>query len=80
MYYPSSSPPQALIDTGCVTKKTLVKTPKPSLFSRPVRPASSERKVRIEEPDCVFYEPTISCCLRLSQMLPNERHWNQCLP
>ncbi|XP_042341203.1 general transcription factor 3C polypeptide 1 [Plectropomus leopardus] len=71
---------QALIDIGCVTKKTLVKTPKPSLFGRSVHQTSSETKVKTEEPDAVYYEPTISCCLRLCQMLPNERHWNCCLP
>uniref|UniRef100_A0A8D3EFK6 B-block binding subunit of TFIIIC domain-containing protein n=1 Tax=Scophthalmus maximus TaxID=52904 RepID=A0A8D3EFK6_SCOMX len=67
---------QALLDMGCLTKKTLVKSPKPSLFSRPVCPTRSEMGEMLEEPDAVFYEPTISCCLRLSQVLPNERHWN----
>uniref|UniRef100_A0A3B4ZLA2 General transcription factor IIIC subunit 1 n=1 Tax=Stegastes partitus TaxID=144197 RepID=A0A3B4ZLA2_9TELE len=71
---------QALIDLGCVTKKTLVKSPKPSLFSRPARQTRSEPKVKTEEPDTVFYEPTVSCCLRLCQVLPNERHWNNCIP
>ncbi|XP_041790222.1 general transcription factor 3C polypeptide 1 [Chelmon rostratus] len=71
---------QALIDMGCVTKKTLVKTPKPSLFARSGQQTRSETNVTIEEPDTVFYEPTISCCLRLSQVLPNERHWNYCIP
>lgn len=65
---------------GCVTKKTLVKCPKPSLFARSVHQTRSETKVKIEEPDTVFYEATISCCLRLGQVLPNERHWNYCLP
>ncbi|XP_073327021.1 general transcription factor 3C polypeptide 1 isoform X3 [Pagrus major] len=69
---------QALIDMGCVTKKTVVKAPKPSLFSRSVPQTRSETKVKLEEP--VYYEPTISCCLRLSQVLPNERHWNYNLP
>lgn len=72
--------PQALIDMGCLTKKTLVKGPKPSLFARSVHQTRREAEVKIEEPDSVFYEPTISCCLRLSQVLPNERHWNYCLP
>ncbi|XP_040001751.1 general transcription factor 3C polypeptide 1 [Xiphias gladius] len=71
---------QALIDMGCVTKKTLVKGPKPSLFTRSVHQTRSETEVKIEEPGAVFYEPTISCCLRLSQVLPNERHWNYCIP
>uniref|UniRef100_A0A3B4UME3 Ral transcription factor IIIC subunit 1 n=1 Tax=Seriola dumerili TaxID=41447 RepID=A0A3B4UME3_SERDU len=71
---------QALIDMGCVTKKTLVKGPKPSLFTRSVHQTRRETDVKIEEPDTVFYEPTISCCLRLSQVLPNERHWNYCIP
>ncbi|KAM9363755.1 general transcription factor 3C polypeptide 1 [Symphorus nematophorus] len=71
---------QALLDMGCVTKKTLVKVPKPSLFSRPVHQTRSETKVKLEEPDTVFYEPTISCVLRLAQVLPNERHWNCSLP
>ncbi|MED6289868.1 hypothetical protein CHARACLAT_007371, partial [Characodon lateralis] len=68
---------QALIDLGCVTKRTLVKDPKPSLFSRSV-PTNREATVTIEEPDTVFYEPTISCCLRLCRVLPNERRWNDC--
>ncbi|XP_070771379.1 general transcription factor 3C polypeptide 1 [Enoplosus armatus] len=71
---------QVLIDLGCLTKKTLVKCPKPSLFARSVHRTTSETKAKIEEPDTVFYEPTISCCLRLSQVLPNERHWNYCTP
>ncbi|XP_070828041.1 general transcription factor 3C polypeptide 1 [Chaetodon trifascialis] len=71
---------QALLDLGCVTKKTLVKFPKPSLFSRSGQPTRIETKVKIEEADSVFYEPTISCCLRLAQVFPNERHWNYCLP
>ncbi|XP_044044024.1 general transcription factor 3C polypeptide 1 [Siniperca chuatsi] len=71
---------QALIEMGCLTKKTLVKGPKLSLFAHSVHQKRSETEVKIEEPDTVFYEPTISCCLRLSQVLPNERHWNYCLP
>ncbi|XP_041838036.1 general transcription factor 3C polypeptide 1-like [Melanotaenia boesemani] len=67
---------QALIDLGCITKKTLVKDPKPSLFARSVHQRRSETTVNVEEPDTVFYEPTISCCLRLCRVLPNERHWN----
>ncbi|KAM4751478.1 general transcription factor 3C polypeptide 1 [Anableps anableps] len=70
---------QALIDLGCVTKRSLIKDPKPSLFSCSA-PANRESTVMIEEPDTVFYEPTISCCLRLCRVLPNERHWNDCLP
>ncbi|KAK2817334.1 hypothetical protein Q5P01_025525 [Channa striata] len=71
---------QALIDMGCVTKKTIVPSPKPSLFSRSVNTTRSETDVKLEEPDQVYYEPTISCCLRLGQVLPNERHWNYCIP
>uniref|UniRef100_A0A671TTZ8 Ral transcription factor IIIC subunit 1 n=1 Tax=Sparus aurata TaxID=8175 RepID=A0A671TTZ8_SPAAU len=71
---------QALIHMGCVTKKTGVRVPKASLFSRPVPQATSETTAKPEEPDTVYYEPTISCCLRLSQVLPNERHWNYHLP
>ncbi|XP_056265529.1 general transcription factor 3C polypeptide 1-like isoform X2 [Pseudoliparis swirei] len=68
---------QALMDMGCVTKKTQVKAPKCSLFSRPrARQTREEAKVLSE----VFYEPTISCCLLLSQVLPNERHWNYRIP
>ncbi|XP_063738883.1 general transcription factor 3C polypeptide 1 isoform X2 [Eleginops maclovinus] len=70
---------QALTDAGCVTRKTLERASKPSLFARSVK-TSSETKAMMEEPDCVYYEPTISCCLRLGQMLPNERHWNSCMP
>ncbi|XP_032419900.1 general transcription factor 3C polypeptide 1 [Xiphophorus hellerii] len=66
---------QALIELGCVTKRTLVKDPKPSLFSGSA-PASRGSTVSLEEPDAVFYEPTISCCLQLCRVLPNERHWN----
>lgn len=75
---PSSPPPQALVDMGCVLRKTLVKSAKPSLFSPPAGPAPSARPGR-EDPDSVYYEPTLSCCLRLGQALPNERHWNYCL-
>ncbi|XP_028268672.1 general transcription factor 3C polypeptide 1 [Parambassis ranga] len=71
---------QALVEMGCVTEKTLVKSPKPSLFARSTRQMRSESKVNVEDPDTVFYEPTISCCVRLSQVLPNERHWNYCTP
>ncbi|CAK6972755.1 general transcription factor 3C polypeptide 1-like [Scomber scombrus] len=70
---------QALVDMGCVKKRTLVKGPKPSLFTRSARQKKSETDLKTEEPDAVFYEPTISCCLRLSQVLPNERHWNYCI-
>ncbi|PWA32581.1 hypothetical protein CCH79_00015035, partial [Gambusia affinis] len=70
---------QALIELGCVTERTLVKDPKPSLFSSSA-PASRGSTVALEEPDTVFYEPTISCCLRLCRVLPNERHWNNNLP
>lgn len=56
----------------CVVKKTLVRWAKPSLFTRSPEP-------RTEEPDTVYYEPTLACCLRLSQVLPYERNWNYCL-
>lgn len=65
---------QALTEMGCVTRKTLVKCPKPTLFARSVR----QTEVKIEDPETVFYEPTISCCLRLSPVLPNEQHWDYC--
>uniref|UniRef100_A0A8C6NY38 Ral transcription factor IIIC subunit 1 n=1 Tax=Nothobranchius furzeri TaxID=105023 RepID=A0A8C6NY38_NOTFU len=65
---------QALIELGCVTKKTLVKEPKPSLFARSV--CQNKSVTNREEAETVFYEPTISCCLRLCQILPNERLWN----
>lgn len=72
---------QALIDLGCVTEKTMVKRPKPSLFSRCVRVvAPVEAKAQVVEPEQVYYEPTVSCCLRLSQVLPNEDNWNLCQP
>ncbi|KAF7662374.1 hypothetical protein LDENG_00237400 [Lucifuga dentata] len=67
---------QALIELGCVSKRALVKAPKPSLFSHSAGQTRGQTEVRVEEPDTVFYEPTISCCLRLAQVLPNERHWN----
>ncbi|XP_011476240.2 general transcription factor 3C polypeptide 1 isoform X3 [Oryzias latipes] len=69
---------QALVELGCVVKKSLVKEPKPSLFSRSAHQSRTNRAGEVGEPDEVFYEPTISCCLRLSQVLPNERHWNDC--
>lgn len=72
-----SSPLQALIDMDCVVKKTLVKSAKPSLFSRPA--SSAEARPAMEEADAVYYEPTLACCLRLAQVLPHERHWNSCL-
>uniref|UniRef100_A0A3Q3AAB1 Ral transcription factor IIIC subunit 1 n=1 Tax=Kryptolebias marmoratus TaxID=37003 RepID=A0A3Q3AAB1_KRYMA len=69
---------QALLELGCVTKRTLAKAPKPSLFARSARQTKSE--ATFEEADTVFYEPTVSCCLRLCQVLPNERHWNDFAP
>ncbi|XP_037545732.1 general transcription factor 3C polypeptide 1 [Nematolebias whitei] len=69
---------QALVEMGCVTKKTLDKARKPSLFARSARQTKSE--ATLEEPDTIFYEPTLSCCLRLCQVLPNERHWNDLAP
>ncbi|XP_030595893.1 general transcription factor 3C polypeptide 1 [Archocentrus centrarchus] len=71
---------KTLIEMGCVTKKTLVKGPKPSLFTRAAHLTRGEAEVKLEEPDTVFYVPTISCCLRLCRVLPNERTWNCCLP
>ncbi|XP_074545488.1 general transcription factor 3C polypeptide 1 [Halichoeres trimaculatus] len=67
---------EALITMGCVKRKTLVKAPKTSLFARSVPQTGSEAQVIIEDPDCIFYEPTIDCSLRLSRVLPNERNWN----
>ncbi|XP_054635319.1 general transcription factor 3C polypeptide 1-like [Dunckerocampus dactyliophorus] len=67
---------QSLIELGCLTKKTVDKKPKATLFSRPVPAARREVEPMTVERDCVFYEPTIGCCLRLAQVLPNERHWN----
>lgn len=79
--WPLNPPVQALIDLGCVTEKTLVKRPKPSLFSRPARVvAPAGAKAQAVEPEQVYYEPTMSCCLRLSQVLPNEDNWNLCQP
>ncbi|XP_068606928.1 general transcription factor 3C polypeptide 1 [Brachionichthys hirsutus] len=69
---------QALEDIGCLMKRSLVRAPKPSLFSR--RRPHGETDVELQEPDSVFFEPTLSCVLRLSRVLPNERHWNNCLP
>ncbi|XP_077380152.1 general transcription factor 3C polypeptide 1 isoform X2 [Festucalex cinctus] len=65
---------QSLVDLGCVTKKTLLKRPKAGLFG----PPAARRDPTAEEQEFVFYEPTVSCCLRLAQVLPNERHWNYC--
>ncbi|XP_061626547.1 general transcription factor 3C polypeptide 1 isoform X1 [Phyllopteryx taeniolatus] len=64
---------QSLLELGCVTKRTLVKRTKPALFGPP-----TPREPTTEERECVFYEPMVSCCLRLAQVLPNERHWNHC--
>ncbi|KAM8878595.1 general transcription factor 3C polypeptide 1 [Spinachia spinachia] len=66
---------QALIEMGCVTRNTLSRPPKASLFGRRVQPASAETKA--EDPALVFYEPTVSCLLRLSRAIPEERH-GQC--
>lgn len=69
------------MDLGCVTKKTMEKRPKPSLFSRCARPlAPAGAEAQLAEPEQVYYEPTISCCLRLSQVLPNEDNWNLSQP
>ncbi|XP_061684650.1 general transcription factor 3C polypeptide 1 [Syngnathoides biaculeatus] len=64
---------QALMELGCVTKRTLAKRAKPSLFSPPL-----PREQTAEEREWVFYEPAVSSCLRLGPVLPNERHWNHC--
>lgn len=81
-YHLTFDPPvQALIDLGCVTEKKLVRRPKPSLFSRSahlVPPAGGG--AQLEKPEQVYYEPTLSCCLRLSQVLPNEGNWNLSQP
>ncbi|XP_069023396.1 general transcription factor 3C polypeptide 1 [Embiotoca jacksoni] len=71
---------ESLVDLGCVTKKTVVRAPKPSLFARPAQQTRSETRVNVEDPDTVFYEPTMSCSLRLCQVLPNERHWKYWVP
>ncbi|XP_019717710.1 general transcription factor 3C polypeptide 1 [Hippocampus comes] len=62
---------ESLVELGCVVKKTLFKRPKPTLFGPPM-PTTEEQQ------ESVFYEPTVSCCLRLARVLPNERHWNYC--
>ncbi|XP_077461274.1 general transcription factor 3C polypeptide 1 [Stigmatopora argus] len=62
---------QSLIELGCVTKRTLVKKAKPTLFGSTAPREQTDR-------ECVFYEPTVSCSLRLAQVLPNERNWNPC--
>ncbi|XP_028307045.1 general transcription factor 3C polypeptide 1 [Gouania willdenowi] len=67
---------QALIQLGCVKMKTMVKSPKPSLFGHQVQQTTGGPEVSVPEPDTIYYEPTISCCLRLCHILPNERHWN----
>nr|XP_040041912.1 general transcription factor 3C polypeptide 1 isoform X1 [Gasterosteus aculeatus aculeatus] len=63
---------QALIELGCVTRNTLSRPPKASLFSLAVHTTSAETPV--EDPGLVFYEPTISCLLRLGKAIPEERH------
>ncbi|CAL8354123.1 unnamed protein product [Boreogadus saida] len=69
---------QALIDMGCVRRKSVVSR-KATLFSRhadpPTEPAAATSGPGAT--DTWFYEPTISCVLRLAQVLPNEPHWNQ---
>uniref|UniRef100_A0AAQ4P112 B-block binding subunit of TFIIIC domain-containing protein n=1 Tax=Gasterosteus aculeatus aculeatus TaxID=481459 RepID=A0AAQ4P112_GASAC len=62
----------ALIELGCVTRNTLSRPPKASLFSLAVHTTSAETPV--EDPGLVFYEPTISCLLRLGKAIPEERH------
>lgn len=64
---------QALLDLGCVKKRTVVCRPKASLFSRSSTRAQSGTE---DAPGTVFYEPTLSCVLRLSHVLPNERLWS----
>ncbi|XP_056136206.1 general transcription factor 3C polypeptide 1-like [Lampris incognitus] len=68
---------QALIELGCVKKRSVIKGPKPSLFSRSAGRIGGDTGVGTEDANSVFYEPTISCCLRLAQVLPNEPHWNE---
>ncbi|XP_049576540.1 general transcription factor 3C polypeptide 1 isoform X1 [Syngnathus scovelli] len=61
---------QSLVELGCVVKRTLVKRGKPALFGPP--PVTTERQ------ECIFYEPTVDCVLRLARVLPDEHHWNYC--
>ncbi|XP_055763124.1 general transcription factor 3C polypeptide 1-like [Salvelinus fontinalis] len=74
---------QALVELGCIKKKYVTRRPKPSLFSRPAAFHTVEEErvgetgVRPAETTTVFYEPTIDCCLRLGQVLPHEKNWNQ---
>ncbi|KAL6111010.1 gtf3c1 [Pungitius sinensis] len=63
---------QALTEMGCVTRCVLPKPPKASLFGRSVDPTGAEAAA--EDPRLVFYEPTISCLLRLGRAMPEERH------
>ncbi|KAM6972435.1 general transcription factor 3C polypeptide 1 [Aplochiton taeniatus] len=63
---------KALIEMGCVKRKTVANGPKPSLFSR----GWTQGGVETGRPETVFYEPTVDCCLRLSQVFPHEPGWN----
>ncbi|CAL1600805.1 unnamed protein product [Knipowitschia caucasica] len=69
---------QALIELGCVTRKTVARRAKASLFSDSSPSALSSTPSPLGM--CVYYEPTVSCVLRLSQVLPHERHWNSGVP
>ncbi|KAK7929624.1 hypothetical protein WMY93_006019 [Mugilogobius chulae] len=69
---------QVLTDLGCVKRKTLpapLLQPSPAPQPQP-SPAPLSTHTEAEQPDSVYYEPTVSCVLRLSQVLPHERHWS----
>ncbi|XP_072514014.1 general transcription factor 3C polypeptide 1 isoform X2 [Salminus brasiliensis] len=69
---------QVLIELGCVRKRFAVGRPKASLFSRPRAPeVRGQGEVSVTEDVVVFYEPTVDCSLRLSQVFPHESNWNK---
>ncbi|KAG9262891.1 general transcription factor 3C polypeptide 1 [Astyanax mexicanus] len=69
---------QVLMELGCVKRRCAEIQPKVSLFSRPRAPVvRSPGEVSVTEDVVVFYEPTVDCSLRLSQLFPHESNWNK---
>lgn len=69
---------QVLMELGCVRRRCAEIQPKASLFSRPRAPVVRDPgEVSVTEDVVVFYEPTVDCSLRLSQLFPHESNWNK---
>ncbi|XP_066545864.1 general transcription factor 3C polypeptide 1 isoform X2 [Amia ocellicauda] len=68
---------QALEEMGCIQRRSISPTPRPSLFSRPGPAQLREGPPQPVTSDCVFYEPALDCCLRLGRVFPRQPNWNK---